>query len=117
MARGAVRGRLGLSALLGLALLVGGAPPVQAHGDTVRVSYRAVQPKRLVVEAGTTVHFHNANSSGAVCTVVFDDALAESPPLGRAEGWHHTFDTPGEFRFVVKEYPSRTGLIVVIARP
>lgn len=95
------------------------AGPALAHGDTIRVSYSAVRPGRLVVAPGTTVHFHNANSSGAPCTVVIgdgDDAV-ESPPLGRAEGWHYTFESPGEYRFHVKEYPSRTGVVVVAAAP
>jgi plastocyanin len=94
-------------------LLVAG--PVYAHGDTIRVSYSAVRPARLVVEAGTTVHFHNANASGAPCTVVFDDGSTTSPPLGRAEGWHHTFEAPGEYPFHLEEYPSRTGRVVVVA--
>jgi plastocyanin len=101
---------LGLTVAAGLAL---------AHGDTIRVSYSAVRPGRLVVATGTTVHFHNANSSGAPCTVVIGDGdeAVESPPLGRAEGWHYTFESPGEYRFHLKEYPSRTGVVVVAAPP
>lgn len=105
--------------LFALATCVGlGSPhPAVAHGNTIRVSYRGVKPVRLVVVAGTTVHFHNANSSGAVCTVVIDGDIAESPPLSRSEGWHFTFDSPGEYHFFVKEYPSRTGEVVVVAAP
>ena len=28
-----------------------------AHGDTIRLSYARIQPERLVVVEGTTVHF------------------------------------------------------------
>jgi plastocyanin len=86
-----------------------------AHGDTVRVSYASVAPERLVVKVGTTVHFHNANASGAPCTIVFADGTTKSPALGRAEGWHHTFDEPGEYDFQLAEYPSRKGVVVVVA--
>lgn len=108
-----VWGILVVLALLGVASL--GQPPVAlAHGDTVRVAYGSVKPERLVVKVGTTVHFHNANASGAPCTVVLDDGSATSPALGRAVGWHHTFEKAGEFVFHLSEYPSRTGTIVVV---
>jgi len=97
-------------------LAVCSAPPAAfAHGDTVRVGYGSIRPERLVVVVGTTVHFHNANASGATCTVVFDGDAVRSPALGRAEGWHHTFETPGEFHFQLAEMPSRQGVIVVVA--
>lgn len=91
-------------------------PGAFAHGDTIRVGYASIQPERLVVVAGTTVHFHNANASGAPCTVVFEGETVKSPTLGRAEGWHHTFATPGEFHFQLAEMPSRQGVVVVVAR-
>lgn len=98
-------------------LLVMQSASALAHGDTIRVSYKGVRPARLVVVAGTTVHFHNANASGAPCTVVVRGGEAQSPPLGRAEGWHHTFEEPGEYPFHVGEYPSRKGVVVVTPAP
>ncbi len=103
-----------LACLTGIALCTAPAL-VLAHGDTVRVAYSSVRPARLVVKAGTTVHFHNANASGAPCTIVFGDEATQSPMLGRAEGWHHTFDSPGEYAFHLSEYPSQKGVIVVVA--
>lgn len=96
--------------LLGLVLLSAAA---LAHGPTVRVSYSGITPPRLVVAVGTTVHFHNANSGGGVCTVVTEGGAWESPPLGRSEGWHHTFEEPGTFEFHVKEFSSAKGTLVV----
>ena len=93
------------------------ASTAQAHGDTIRLSYAAVRPERLTVPAGTTVHFENANASGSPITVVVGDGVARSPVLGRAEGWHYTFESPGEHRFVVEEAPSRTGVVIVLTPP
>jgi plastocyanin len=108
---------LAFAAAIGLLALAAGH--AVAHGDTIRVSYAAVRPERLVIGAGTTVHFHNANSSGAPVTIVLGagDAAVRSPVLGRAEGWHHTFDLAGEHPFHVAESPSRTGLVVVVTAP
>jgi plastocyanin len=88
-----------------------------AHGDTIRLSYARVQPERLVVVAGTTVHFHNANQSGAPCTVVIDEGKAQSPILGRAEGWHYTFENAGTFSFFIEQFPSRGGKVIVTPDP
>ena len=88
-----------------------------AHGPTVRVAYSGVRPRVVSIEAGTTVHFQNANASGAVCTIVADDGSFESPPLSRAEGWHYTFDKPGSHAFHLKELAKSAGKIVVGPRP
>ena len=68
-------------------------------------------------EAGATVHFMNANASGALCTLVADDGSLEGPAMTRAEGWHHTFEVPGTYRFHIKEMSGKTGTIVVGPRP
>jgi len=112
-----VRARVAIACLVALHSIAPGE--ALAHGDTIRVAFSGVRPERLVVVAGTTVHFHNANASGSPVTVVIGEgeSRVESPVLGRAEGWHHTFDTPGEYRFHVKEYPSREGVVVVAPAP
>ena len=105
--------RRSLSALC-LLVLLALASPATGHGPTVRVSYKGVQPAQLVVEVGQTVHFHNANSSGAVCTVVAKDGSFASPPLGRAEGFHFTFEKAGDFAYEVREFPSAAGRVLVV---
>ena len=97
--------------------LLGDTERALAHGDTIRLSYARVQPERLVVFAGTTVHFHNANQSGAPCTVIVEEAKAQSPVLGRAEGWHYTFENAGTFSFFVEQFPSRSGKVIVTPDP
>lgn len=86
-----------------------------AHGPTVALSYQSVRPATLTVRAGDTVHFRNANTGAGACTVVGDDGAFESPTLGRAEGWHHTFEEPGVYGFALRESPSARGRIVVAA--
>ncbi len=88
-----------------------------AHGPTVKVSYSGIRPSELVVEAGTTLHFHNANAGGGVCTLVGEDGAFESPPLNPGEGWHHTFENPGTFRFHVKEFSRAKGMVRVGPKP
>jgi len=90
------------------------APAASAHGPTVKVAYGGVKPTALTIRVGDTVHFHNHNASGSPCTVAARDGSFESPTLGRGEGWHHTFETPGRFPFVVREFPSAAGAIVVV---
>ena len=97
--------------------LLGDTERALAHGDTIRLSYARVQPERLVVVAGTTVHFHNANQSGAPCTVIVEEAKAQSPVLGRAEGWHYTFANAGRFSFFIEQFPSRSGKVIVTPDP
>lgn len=108
------RPRYGIAVGLVLAALLGPlATAARAHGPTVRVGYSGVRPSQIAIEAGTTVHFHNANSGDGICTVVADDGSFESPPLARGEGWHHEFTRPGRYAFHVKEYSSAAGVILV----
>ena len=97
--------------------LAGGllAYPAAAHGPTVRVSPGRVVPTVLTIRVGETVHFHNATSSGAPVTVVADDGSFESPTLGRAEGYHHTFESPGEVAFHLRESSRARGRVIVVA--
>ncbi len=97
--------------LAAIALAVAGA--AWAHGPTIRVSYSGVRPSVLRIPAGTTVHFQNTNGSDGACTLVGDDGAFESPTLARGEGWHYTFEEPGTFHFVVREYTSASGTVVV----
>lgn len=102
------------SLLLALAVALAAAPPAAAHGPTVRVSWSAVKPTKLTIRVGDTVHFINANASGSPCTVVADDGSFESPTLGRAEGWHYTFEKAGTFSYQIQEMSNSRGTVVVV---
>jgi plastocyanin len=83
------------------------------HGPTVKISYGRVVPKTLTVNVGQVVHFQNVSPSPNPVTVVADDGSFESPTLARAEGWHHTFETPGRYDFHVAEFSSARGSVIV----
>ena len=88
-----------------------------AHGPTVEVAFSQLRPKLLMIAAGDTVHFRPAGGSPISLTVVSDDGQLESPTLGAA-GWHHTFETPGDFGFHLKENSaSRVRILVGEPRP
>jgi plastocyanin len=106
-----------LGPIAGVALLISAAsPPAVAHGTTIRVAWSGIQPPTVTVRAGAEVHFHNSNSSGSPCTVIFDDGSIESPTLGRAGGWHHVFTEAGTYAYHLKEHPSAKGSVVVVAK-
>jgi hypothetical protein len=101
---------------LAVALALAGvlaAPAAWAHGATLRASFGGVKPPVLVIRAGETVHFVNANVSPGPLTIASDDGSFESPPLARGEGWHHRFDAVGRFGVHVKGFESSHGQIVV----
>ncbi len=85
----------------------------RAHGPTVRVSYGRIVPEIVAIRVGSTIHFHNANRSGAPCTITAADGSFESPTLERAGDWHYTFETTGQFVYSVREYSGAQGRIVV----
>jgi plastocyanin len=90
------------------------AVPAAAHGPSVAVSYRGVQPPTLTIRVGEKVHFRNANPTGSPCTVVLDDGSATGPTLGRSKGWHHPFEQAGRFGYHLAEMPSAKGVVIVV---
>ena len=102
-----------LIALAAGAALLAAALPAAAHGPTVRLTYGGPKPTQLTLSVGQTVHFQNAATTARSFTVVADDGSFESPTLGRAEGWHHTFEQPGEFSIYLKENTATRARILV----
>ena len=84
-----------------------------AHGPSVRLSYDRVTPPKITIYAGQTIHFQNTSLTPRTLTVKAEDGSFESPPMGRGEGWHHTFEAPGSFPFAIVEFPSTKGAVVV----
>lgn len=101
--------------MIGLLITVSLAVPAWAHGPSVAVAYRGIEPPTLTIRVGDKVHFRNVNPTGSPCTLVLDDGSAILPTLTRSEGWHHGFEKPGHFAFYVKEMPSAKGVIVVVS--
>jgi len=101
-----------LGILLGTQLVAAGA---LAHGPTLKLAYGRLVPPEITLRVGDTLHFTNANPTGAPCTVVSDDGSFTTPTIPRGpEGYHHTFEAPAELPFHLKEYPSTKGLIRIV---
>jgi len=96
--------------MIGLCLAT---PAARAHGPSLDVSFSAFRPRQLTIAAGDTVHFRRAPGSDLPLTVAADDGSFESPTLGRAEGWHHTFDEPGDFSIHLLENTATRARILV----
>jgi plastocyanin len=102
--------------LIGLLVLALGpalATTARAHGPAIDASYSAFRPRQVTIAAGDTIHFRNAAGSDLSLTIVADDGSFESPVLGRAEGWHHTFEAPGDFPIHLKENSATRARILV----
>lgn len=82
----------------------------------VKIASRGVEPARLVISVGQTVHFQNANAGMETCTIVAENGEFAGPSLGHGEGWHHTFADAGSFPFFIEEFSSARGEIVVLER-
>jgi len=111
--------RLARTGTWSAALVVGlglAAVAARAHGPSVDASFSGFRPKHLTIAAGDTVHFRNAGGSDLALTIVADDGSLESPTLPRAEGWHHTFDSPGDFVFHLKENTA-TKVRILVGEP
>ncbi len=98
-------------ALLAVAAVAGSMPTRAAAPTEVRLEHFRFGPERLVVPAGTTVHF--ANLDPEVHTVVSVDGLFRSPGLDQGEGFTVTLKDPGTYRIVCSLHPQMTAIIEV----
>jgi hypothetical protein len=82
------------------------------HGPTVHLDADAIEPARLEIVRGETVHF--VNRSPATQRVIGSDEAWQSPelPAGGA-GWHLPFPFSGTFAFSLAGAPEVRGEIVV----
>jgi plastocyanin len=82
------------------------------HGPTVHLDADAVEPARLEIARGETVHF--VNRSEATQRVLGAEDAWQSPdlPAGGA-GWHLPFPFSGTFAFSLADAPEVRGEIVV----
>jgi hypothetical protein len=91
--------------------------PARAHGPTVELTAKGLEPVLLNLFEGTTVHFSNTLVAPEGLVVVDESGLLESPPLKQpGEGWHFTFDRTGSYVIHVRERPEATMRIVVVPK-
>ena len=79
----------------------------------VKIDNFAFAPQRIVVQAGTTVTWINADD--APHTVVSTTKLFKSSALDTADKFSFTFATPGTYEYFCSLHPHMTGTVVVEA--
>jgi plastocyanin len=102
--------RIAALSLIGASLA---AAPALADEATVKVGHNRLEPRELVVKAGTTVRFHNEDEMPGGHTIVADDGSFKSPGLAKDQDWSHKFEKPGTYAYSIEEHPSARGKIVV----
>jgi plastocyanin len=85
------------------------AVPVAAN--MVTIDNFAFQPASIVVKAGTTVTWTNADDIPH--TVFQDDKKFKSPPLDTDDKWSYTFTEPGEYHYFCSLHSKMVGTIIV----
>jgi plastocyanin len=79
----------------------------------VKIDNFAFAPQRIVVQAGTTVTWTNADD--APHTVVSTTKLFKSSALDTEDKFSFTFATPGNYEYFCSLHPHMTGTVVVEA--
>jgi plastocyanin len=79
----------------------------------VKIDNFAFAPQRIVVQAGTTVTWTNADD--APHTVVATTKLFKSSALDTTDKFSFTFATPGTYEYFCSLHPHMTGTVVVEA--
>ena len=79
----------------------------------VKIDNFAFAPQRIVVQAGTTVTWTNADD--APHTVVSTTKLFKSSALDTEDKFSFTFATPGTYEYFCSLHPHMTGTVVVEA--
>jgi plastocyanin len=79
----------------------------------VKIDNFAFAPQRIVVQAGTTVTWTNADD--APHTVVSTTKLFKSSALDTEDKYSFTFATPGTYEYFCSLHPHMTGTVVVEA--
>ena len=79
----------------------------------VKIDNFAFAPQRIVVQAGTTVTWTNADD--APHTIVSTTKLFKSSALDTEDKFSFTFATPGTYKYFCSLHPHMTGTVVVEA--
>jgi len=89
------------------------AASARAPETEVKIDNFAFAPQRIVVQAGTTVTWTNADD--APHTVVSTTKLFKSSALDTEDKFSFTFATPGTYDYFCSLHPHMTGTVVVEA--
>ena len=89
------------------------AASARAPETEVKIDNFAFAPQRIVVQAGTTVTWINADD--APHTVASSTKVFKSGALDTEDRFSFTFTTPGTYEYFCSLHPHMTGTVVVEA--
>ena len=89
------------------------AASARAPETEVKIDNFAFAPQRIVVQAGTTVTWINADD--APHTVASSTKVFKSGALDTEDKFSFTFTTPGTYEYFCSLHPHMTGTVVVEA--
>ena len=89
------------------------AASARAAETEVKIDNFAFAPQRIVVQAGTTVTWINADD--APHTVASSTKVFKSGALDTEDKFSFTFTTPGTYEYFCSLHPHMTGTVVVEA--
>jgi len=89
------------------------AASARAPETEVKIDNFAFAPQRIVVQAGTTVTWINADD--APHTVASSTKVFKSGALDTEDKFSFTFTTPGTYEYFCSLHPHMTGAVVVEA--
>jgi plastocyanin len=85
----------------------------QSAAASVRIDNFAFSPKELVITAGTTVTWQNADDVPHTATSKGDPQVFDSGALDTDDKFSFTFSKPGKYTYYCKVHPHMTGVITV----
>jgi plastocyanin len=97
----------------------GGAEgPSNATTDTaasavVSIDNSSFGPKELIITAGTTVNWVNADDLPHTATSTASPPLFDSKTLDKGDKFSFQFNAPGTYDFFCKLHPAMTGKVIV----
>jgi plastocyanin len=84
-----------------------------ASGAIVSIDNFLFDPKELIVPAGTTVTWVNAEDIPHTATSKASPTLFDSKTLDKDDKFSFQFNTPGTYDFFCKFHPTMTGRVIV----
>jgi plastocyanin len=87
--------------------------PTSQPGTIVKIDNFAFEPNELVVPAGTTVTWQNADDVPHTATSQDDPRAFDSGTLDTDDKFSFTFSKPGKFAYYCKVHTHMKGVVVV----
>jgi plastocyanin len=87
--------------------------PATQSAVSVKIDNFVFQPKELVIPAGTTVTWQNADDVPHTATSKDDPQTFDSGALDTDDKFSFTFNKPGKYPYYCKVHTHMTGVVIV----